>query len=156
MKHNMFWLSARLAALVIGFFVLSGAATAHHLSPVDQYIDIKRIEVPTDVRLQALVRVAMQREVQAVKVAVQRQHALKVSQISWSPEKLVVVGHRLVHQADDRAGTSMWLEQVRITVPRQHLANTWDVHSLQKELERLGIKVKPKPQVPRPAPQISG
>jgi hypothetical protein len=45
---------------------------------------------------------------------------------------------------------------VRVTVPRKMLASTWDVNSLQKELERLGIKVKPRPTAPKPSGQLAG
>jgi len=45
--------------------------------------------------------------------------------------------------------------RIRITVPMQFYLSSWDVKALERELERLGVKGKPKP-VPRPKPVISG
>ena len=45
--------------------------------------------------------------------------------------------------------------RVRITVPVEFYLSSWDVKALERELERLGIKVRPKP-VPRPKPVVSG
>jgi len=132
---------ARAVALVIGLFLTSGFASADqwHIVDVegdkgiDKQVTITRIEVPANAQLQALWQLAMHNEMHAVKVAVQRQHALQVDHISWSPEKVVVIGHRLVQQKDDGVRSSLWLEKVRITVPRQYLSTSWDVYSLQKD-----------------------
>ncbi len=151
----------RLAACAIGVMMFTGMASAHHLNSVEQpslRVAIERMQVPANAQslIQlAMERLAFQQEVQAVKVAVQRQHSLQVSQISWTADSLVVTGHRLVRRQNEGAPASMWLEQVRVTVPRQHTATAWDVNALQKELERLGIKIKPKPAAPKPS-QISG
>jgi hypothetical protein len=48
------------------------------------------------------------------------------------------------------------LQEVRITLPYSAASGGWDVRSLERELERLGVKVKPKPTAPRPTPQLSG
>ena len=45
--------------------------------------------------------------------------------------------------------------RVRITVPVEFYLSSWDVKALERELQRLGIKVKPRP-VPRPKPVVSG
>ncbi len=36
--------------------------------------------------------------------------------------------------------------RIRITVPVRYYLTSWDVQALERELERLGIKVKPKPK----------
>ncbi len=49
--------------------------------------------------------------------------------------------------------------RIRVTVPIQFYLTSWDVKALEKELERLGVKVKPKPLSkpgPKPGPVISG
>lgn len=47
-------------------------------------------------------------------------------------------------------------ERVRITLPDRILLSSWDVRALERELERLGIKVKPKPAPPKPTVVLSG
>ena len=60
-----------------------------------------------------------------------------------------------------RRHATYWVEpvhghgRIRITVPVEFYMSSWDVKALERELERLGIKVKPKP-VPRPGPVMSG
>jgi len=58
-----------------------------------------------------------------------------------------------------------WLEsssgqgRIRITVPLQFYLASWDVGALERELERLGVKLKPKPRkkpLPKPGTVISG
>lgn len=60
----------------------------------------------------------------------------------------------------DAHGSGQWqrvlLQEVRITLPYSAATGGWDVRSLERELERLGVKVKPKPTAPRPTPQLSG
>lgn len=49
--------------------------------------------------------------------------------------------------------------RIRITVPFPIYLASWDVKALERELERLGVKVKSKPvnkPVPKPGPVISG
>lgn len=46
--------------------------------------------------------------------------------------------------------------RVRIRVPVRYYLSSWDVKALERELERLGVKVKPKPAPPKPALTISG
>lgn len=49
--------------------------------------------------------------------------------------------------------------RIRVTVPIKFYLTSWDVKALEKELERLGVKVKPKPLSkpgPKPGPVISG
>jgi hypothetical protein len=155
MQNLILRFTTGLAGLLAGCLLLSGAAVAHQRPAVERSVVIQRVEVPADQHLQLLRHLALQQEVQAVKAAVQ-QHSMKISRISWSPEQVVVVGHRLVQQREQGRRPSMWLEQVRVTVPRKMLASTWDVNSLQKELERLGIKVKPRPTAPKPSGQLAG
>lgn len=45
--------------------------------------------------------------------------------------------------------------RIRITVPVRYYLSSWDVQALERELERLGIKVKPRPMPPKPGP-VSG
>lgn len=49
--------------------------------------------------------------------------------------------------------------KIRVTVPMTFYLTSWDVRALERELERLGVKVKPKPSIkpaPKPGPVISG
>jgi len=39
---------------------------------------------------------------------------------------------------------------IRVTVPTRIYLSSWDVGALEQELERLGVKVKPKPVPPKP------
>lgn len=55
----------------------------------------------------------------------------------------------------------IFLQEIRITLPHSAAGGGWDVRSLERELERLGVKVKPKPTIqkpalPRPSTQLSG
>ncbi len=82
---------------------------------------------------------------------------LHISKIQSRGAQLVLVGHRLVSQGVNSKGViPVWLEEVRLTLPGDFLANSWDVLSLQRELERLGIKVKPKPVEVKSVRPISG
>lgn len=49
-------------------------------------------------------------------------------------------------------------EEISITLPYHRFSMGWDVRALERELERLGVKVKPKPgsAKPLPAPQAPG
>ncbi len=60
-----------------------------------------------------------------------------------------------VRGIDHRGVMRVWVNSVTITVPG-YVAGGWDVRALQRELERLGVKVKPKPVTPKPGPQVSG
>jgi len=46
--------------------------------------------------------------------------------------------------------------RIRITVPVRYYLSSWDVKALEAELERLGVKVKPRPTPPKPSGLISG
>lgn len=82
---------------------------------------------------------------------------LHISKIQVRGARLVLVGHRLVSQGVNSKGViPVWLEEVRLTIPGEIVANSWDVLSLQRELERLGIKVKPKPTEVKSVRSISG
>jgi len=39
---------------------------------------------------------------------------------------------------------------IRVTVPMRIYLSSWDVGALEQELERLGVKIKPKPVPPKP------
>jgi len=65
------------------------------------------------------------------------------------------------HMIVVRRHSTYWVEpvrgqgRIRITVPIEFYLSSWDVKALERELERLGIKVRPKP-VPKPKPVVSG
>ena len=46
--------------------------------------------------------------------------------------------------------------RIRITVPVRYYLSSWDVKALETELERLGVKVKPRPIPPKPSGLLSG
>jgi len=62
------------------------------------------------------------------------------------------------------AGTDALVREVRISVPGELLLSGWDVKALQRELERLGVRTKPRPaatpsdvgQAPRSGPVRAG
>jgi len=76
--------------------------------------------------------------------------------------KLIVTGWRDVQLKVQSPGRrqSIFLQEVRITMPATAANGGWDVRALERELERLGVKRKPKPtQKPpqsRPIQQLSG
>ena len=78
--------------------------------------------------------------------------ALRVGYVSRVPDANMIVV---------RKHTTYWVTpgygqgRIRITVPVDFYLSSWDVKALERELERLGIKVKPKP-VPKPGPVLSG
>jgi len=70
---------------------------------------------------------------------------------------VVLIGRRLVRvQHDDGAQTLF--EEISVRVPHPRFSMGWDVKALERELERLGVKVKPPAGVPapRPAPPVTG
>lgn len=124
------------------------------MSSEPQLVTRHRIPVP-----EAFVAMLALRKAGAGRSAMLSLHAgsIQVNRILLQRDHLVLLGHRLVSQGIDRRGhVPVWLEEVRVTVPRQYIANSWDVLSLQRELERLGIKVKPKPPTSKPVQQLSG
>ena len=83
--------------------------------------------------------------------------------IERSADQLIVTGWRAIQLNSDYTRPSageqqrrFFLQEVRITLPYSAAASGWDVRSLERELERLGIKVKPKPSAPRPPQQLRG
>jgi hypothetical protein len=166
--------------LIVGL-LMSGGAVADHLLPAPEVffvaankqlpnnlpLTVKRIELSASPALQARVQAALQREVHAIKAAFQHRHSVHVSRVRLHADRLELVGHRMVRSAVPRASHSdtpgvhnsavrVWLEEVTLTIPRHYLTSAWDVVSLEKELERLGIKIKPKPTAPKPTSAISG
>ena len=76
-------------------------------------------------------------------------------------DQLLVTGWHAVQLKPDYQGQStrgqsqgFFLQVIRITLPYSATAGGWDVKSLERELQRLGIKVKPKPSIPRPTQQL--
>ena len=45
----------------------------------------------------------------------------------------------------------IFLQEIRITLPHSAAGGGWDVRSLERELERLGVKIKPKPIPSKPS-----
>ena len=76
-------------------------------------------------------------------------------------DQLIVTGWHAVQLKPDYRRRSahgqsqgFFLQEIRITLPIIATAGGWDVKSLERELQRLGIKVKPKPSIPRPTQQL--
>ena len=76
-------------------------------------------------------------------------------------DQLIVTGWHAVQLKPDYRGRpahgqsqGFFLQEIRITLPIIATAGGWDVKSLERELQRLGIKVKPKPSIPRPTQQL--
>lgn len=151
LKHS--WII--LVTLVAGFDMAIAEtiiedATPQQISVDDVHsIEMRSVEIPAFV--------ASRLAAQNVKVGHHDVGVLQVKTIQLRGDHVVVVGQRLVSKwVKQQRSPSLWLQEVRVTFPRVHLANSWDVQALQRELERLGIKIKPKPSVPRPTPQLSG
>ena len=70
-------------------------------------------------------------------------------------DKVVVVNKLTTYWVKPAFGTG----RIRITVPIQYYLTSWDVKALERELERLGVKIKPKPVTkpgPKPGPVVAG
>lgn len=175
-------------ALLLSLLVVSGGASAHHLNSTAGVplqagpsqlseatvafkdkapqvpIAVKRVELSASPALQARVQAVLNGKVRALTVGFQHRHAVQVSRIRLHPNKLELVGHRMVQSSvsaknDSAAQTPtvrVWFEEVTLTIPRQYLSGSWDVLSLEKELERLGINIKPKPTAPKPTAPLAG
>lgn len=160
LKHSWILLLALFAAVNTGLADtviwpanLSGKdATPQLLTlrvPADHHIETRSVKIPSMMvdRLAA----------RAVKVGNHHGQALQLKEIHLRGDRVVVVGQRVVSPwAHKQRQPSFWLQEIRVTFPRHYLANSWDVQSLQRELERLGIKIKPKPAEPKPTQQLSG
>lgn len=59
---------------------------------------------------------------------------------------VVVVEQTTTYWIDSPAGKG----RLTITLPKGFYLTSWDVKALEKELERLGVKHKPKPLPPKP------
>lgn len=117
--------------------------------PADHQIETHSVQVPA--------RLLNKLAVRAVRVGNHTGQALQLKGIQLHGDQIVVIGQRLLSQWQLKSNQpSLWLQEVRVTFPRHYLANSWDVQSLQRELERLGIKIKPKPVGPKPTQQLSG
>ena len=96
--------------------------------------------------------------VEAMPVGHHRGQSIQLKRIQVSEDQVKIVGHRLISDwIPGHLQPAFWLEEVRVTFPRHYIAGSWDVQALQRELERLGIKIKPKPAAPKPTvQQLSG
>lgn len=160
LKHSWVILLTFFTAMNTGFAdtvlwteAVSGKDTTRQLItvrvPAEHHIETRAVEIPL-----ALVN---KLAAQAIKVGHHHNQSLKLKRIQLHGDQVVVIGQRLVSQlAYNQMQPSFWLQEVRVTFPRHYLANSWDVLSLQRELERLGIKIKPKPASPKPTQQLSG
>lgn len=111
---------------------------------------VQRVKVPV-----ALVdRIA----VKAIRVGHHQGRPIHLNRIQISEAQVKIIGHRLVSDwSPGQLQPAFWLEEVHVTFPRLYIAGSWDVQALQRELERLGIKIKPKPATPKPTvQQLSG
>jgi len=70
------------------------------------------------------------------------------------PKMLVV--NRISTWVDSPDGSGSGFGRLRITVPIRYYLASWDVKALERELERLGIKVKPRPVPPKSTAIFSG
>ena len=117
--------------------------------PVEHHIETRSIEVPANIVATIQGR--------ALRVANHHGRTLQLKGVHLRGEQVVVIGQRLVSRwTHQHRQPSVWVQEVRMTFPRHYLTNSWDVNSLERELERLGIKVKPKPSGPKPTQQLSG
>ncbi len=66
---------------------------------------------------------------------------IKVSYTKQLPNRVVVVSKLATYWVKPPQGHG----RIRITVPMQFYLTSWDVKALELELQRLGVKVKPKP-----------
>ena len=96
--------------------------------------------------------------VEAMPVGHHRGQSIQLKRIQVSEDEVKIVGHRLISDwIPGHLQPAFWFEEVRVTFPRHYIAGSWDVQALQRELERLGIKIKPKPAAPKPTvQQLSG
>ena len=184
LHQSMAAVTCRVLTIVVTFTVgllMSGSAVANHFPtapgvtfvasgkqlPDNLPLTVKRIELSARPALQAHVQAALQQQVLAVEAAFQQRHSVYVSRIRLHADRLALVRHRMVHSAvfggnlsdspgPHNSGVRVWLEEITLTIPRHYFTSAWDVLSLEKELERLGIKIKPKPTTPKPTNGISG
>lgn len=77
--------------------------------------------------------------------------------------QVTLIGRRAFQMRLHNSGhlQKVYVQEFRITLPRSAASGGWDVRSLERELERLGVKVKPKPSspkptLPKPTMQLSG
>lgn len=96
--------------------------------------------------------------VKSIQVGHYRGQPIQLKRIQVSEEQVKIIGHRLISDwIPGQLQPAFWLEEIRVTFPRHYIAGSWDVQALQRELERLGIKIKPKPAEPKPSvQQLSG
>ena len=154
-----------ISVVVLSLLTLPGIVAADSLqlrqslnsSPFSM-VTVKQVELSGNTTLQARVRMALHLDMRAVKVGFGQHQSVQVSQIRLHADKLELVGHRLRSTVSRHSAQPLkvWFEEVTLTIPRQYLSGSWDVNSLQRELERLGVKIKPKPTAPKPTTQFSG
>ena len=77
--------------------------------------------------------------------------------ITLLPDGLIMVNTLSTYYLSPPYGPSPYGHQrIRVTLPQQYFLSSWDVRALERELERLGIKIKPKPAPPKPTVTLSG
>ena len=77
--------------------------------------------------------------------------------ITLLPDGLIMVNTLSTYYLSSPYGPSPYGHQrIRVTLPQQYFLSSWDVRALERELERLGIKIKPKPAPPKPTVTLSG
>jgi hypothetical protein len=63
----------------------------------------------------------------------------------------VLIGRRVISVQRGEVSQTLF-EEVSVRVPHYRFSMGWDVKALERELERLGIKVKPPASAPAPRP----
>ena len=82
-------------------------------------------------------------------------HTLRVAFTQSVPDdypNVVVVDRLTTYWINSPLGAG----KIRVTMPVRYYLASWDVEALERELERLGVKVKPKPAPPKPTTVITG
>ncbi len=123
---------------------------------------------PTPPSVQVLQKRAAGGDVQIIRIAVQQSSFAPVANLRKPDNRLdlqvvsrggsvVLIGRRLVNVNRGPSRQTIF-EEVSVRIPHYRFSMGWDVKALERELERLGIKVKPPLGVPqpRPAPPVSG
>ena len=141
-----------------GHQVINGQIAAQSMAPSSSGVHVAASQSVQRRLVQVPAALIDRLAVEAIQVGDYRGQPIKLKQIQVSKKQVKIIGHRLItDQGPGRLQPAFWLEEIRVTFPRHYIAGSWDVQALQRELERLGIKVKPKPAEPKPSvQQLSG
>lgn len=139
---------------VAGGLFLTGTAMANQVYYTEQSIQWS----------DGIVRVAYTHQSESVGgkvVRYQSSTATANPQIVFVVDKLGTFQVRspVEHKPRHRVGNyfpEFYRSRVWVRVPVRYYLSSWDVKALERELERLGVKVKPKPAPPKPVSIISG